>query len=172
MRFRFLFVFAFVAAFLASCNNSPKVMTYKDAEREFIASLTRQDTLDVVNLGTKFFTYIEENNTEAALDMLNVLDGNVLFGIADESKDFVRPRFARMPAEGWSFVRYSFSTPGVNDLVYLYGGLKLVFNPVKVGDHWFLTLKDGYQSSKDLSSSDQINPNSPAPYPIRLHSKN
>ena len=156
MRFRYLFVFAFVAAFLASCNNSPKVMTYKDAEREFIASLTRQDTLDVVNLGTKFFTYIEENNTEAALDMLNVLEGNVLYGIADESKDFVRPRFARMPAEGWSFVRYSFSTPGVNE----------------VGDHWFLTLKDGYQSSKDLSSSDQINPNSPAPYPIRLHSKN
>ncbi|MBO4671197.1 MAG: hypothetical protein J5640_05080 [Bacteroidales bacterium] len=147
-------------------------MTYKDAERQFIASLTKQDTLNVVALGTQFFTYIEEGNCDAALDMLNVLDGNVLYGIADESKDFLRPRFVKMPSDGWSFLRYSFSTAGVNDLVYLYGGLKLVFNPVKVGDNWFLTLKDGYQSSNDLNPSDQINPNSPAPYPIRLNKKN
>ena len=144
-------------------------MTYKDAENAFIASLTREDTLTVVALGNQFFNYIDQDSVELALDMLYVVDDYVLYKIADESKDFLRPRFSKSPALGWSFVRYSFSTQSNNDLIYLYNGIKLAFNPIKVDDLWYLTLKDGNQSSKDMLPSDQPHPNTIAPYPIRLN---
>ena len=47
--------------------------------------------------------------------------------------------------------------------------MKLVFNPVKIDGRWYLTLKDGFQPSADLSKG--INPNSPAPKALRLNKK-
>ncbi len=165
-----LFVFPVLFCFLLSaCNNSPKVRTYADAEREFLASLTAEDSLAVVDLAKEFFENVKYNKTDEALDMINVLENAVLYRIDLASRDFLRPRFLRMPEEGWSLVRYSFSTPGVNDLVCMYGGMKLVFNPVKIDGRWYLTLKDGFQPSADLSKG--INPNSPAPKALRLNKK-
>ena len=170
MKIKLLFIPIFLCLLFSACNSSPKVRTYADAEREFIASLTADDSLSVVNLAKDFFDNVKHNRTDEALDMINVVDNGVLYRIDLASRDFLRPRFLRMPEEGWQLVRYSFSTPGINDLVCLYGGMKLVFNPVKVEGRWFLTLKDGFMPSQDAISN-TINPNSPAPAPLRLNKK-
>ncbi len=170
MRIKYLFLTLFVCLLFAACNNSPKVKTYADAERAFIASLTPEDSLAVVDLAREFFEHVKNNRTDEALDMINVVDNSVLYRIDMESRDFLRPRFLRMPEEGWQIVRYSFSTPGINDLVCNYGGMKLVFNPVKVEGRWYLTLKDGFMPSADMPTT-RVNPNSPAPAPLRLNKK-
>lgn len=158
------FVFIALSCVLCfSCNNSPKVKTYADAEREFKASLTREDTLAVLDLVREFFTNIEKEQTDAALDMINVVDNSVLYRIDLESREFLRPRFTRMPASGWGIDTYSFSTAGNNEFKCNYGGMKLVFNPVKVGSKWYLTLMDGFPQV--------IGPYTPAPDPIRLNTK-
>ena len=121
MKIRLLIFPVLFCFLLSACNNSPKVRTYADAEREFLASLTAEDSLAVVDLAKEFFENVKYNKTDEALDMINVLENAVLYRIDLASRDFLRPRFLRMPEEGWSLVRYSFST------------------------------KDGFQPSADLS---------------------
>lgn len=179
MKFR-LFFLAFIALFVASCNNSPKVMTYQDAEREFIASLTENDTLSVLSATGSFMESLKAGQIDDAILRLTMVENDVLYMLGDESLNELRNRFTNFPVQDYQLIRYSFSTQGINDVVYRYSfdgpltkaaGMKLVFNPIKVGDSWYLSLKDGYQSSKDQSADKQTHPQAPAPYPIKLNSK-
>ena len=183
MKLRFFTFFAFVSfAFcLVACNESPKVRTYEDAEREFVSSLTDADTFAVLALGQEFMqNLMAGGDLDAALDSLALVENNVLYRLSDESKAEIKARFVTRPVTDYGCVRYSFSTQAVNDLVYRYStkgklgtgpGMKLVLNPVKAEGKWFLTLKDAYQPSKDIAAEDQIHPMSPAPDPVRLNRK-
>lgn len=164
-----------------SCNNSPKVRTYQDAENEFLASLTEADTFAVLALGQEFMqNLMAGGDIDKALASLTVLEYNVLYKVGDSTIEELKDRYSKRQVTDYACVRYSFSTPGNNDLVYRYStggklgagpGMKLVFNPVKVEDHWYLTLKDAYQSSLDIAEDEQVHPLSPAPDPLRLNRK-
>ena len=173
-------LFAFVAFIAASCNNAPKIVTYQDAEREFVSSLTQSDTLGVIASTNAFMESLKNGDIDAAISNLTVLDGDVLYALGDESLKELKTRFQNFPVADYTLLRYSFSTQGLNDVVYRYSfdgplsdaaGMKLVFNPIKVGDTWYLSLKDGSQSSKDKTVHRQIHPMSPAPAPIKLNIK-
>ena len=178
----FTFVSFVVLALLAfSCNNSPKIKTYQEAEKEFLASLTESDTFAVLALGQEFMqNLMEGGDIDGALATLTVVEDDVLYKVGDSSIEELKARFSKRQVTDYDCIRYSFSTPGINDLVYRYStsgklgtgpGMKLVFNPVKVEDHWYLTLKDAYQSSLDIAEDDQVHPLSPAPEPIRINRK-
>jgi hypothetical protein len=49
--------------------------------------------------------------------------------------------------------------------------MKLMFNPVFIDGQWYLTFKDGSQSSKDLLPENQVHEMAPAPKDIRLNKK-
>ena len=179
---RLSFFFAVLSALVVcSCNNSPKVRTYQDAENEFLASLTKADSLKVLALGDEFMrNLMAGGDLDSVLTSLTMVENNVLYRISDESVYEMKARFLARPVADFACLRYSFSTEANNDLVYRYTtsgkvgtapGMKLVFNPVKVEGNWYLTLKDGYQSSKDVSPEEQTHPMSPAPDPVRLNRK-
>ena len=150
------------------------------AEQEFRSSLTAHDTLAVLALGANFMDAVKYGNLEVELQDLCVLYGDTLYKVSDKSLNMLRDRFTGAPITDYSFASMSFSTPGNNDLSYRYvtsgtvgsgPAFKMMFNPVKIGQNWYLTLKDGSMSSLDKSPSAQVHPHSPAPNPIVLHSK-
>ena len=150
------------------------------AEQEFRRSLTLHDTLSVFILGANFMDALKTGDLELVLSDLYVLDCDTLYKVADESLNMLRDRFTSVPITDYSIASYSFSTPGNNDLCYRYvtsgkvgtgPAFKLMFNPVKIGDNWYLTLKDGSMSSLDKSPSAQVHPHSPAPNPVVLHAR-
>ncbi len=175
---RSLFILLLGLTLLSSCKSTPKVRLYQDAERDFLAALTINDTLSVLSLGQNFMGALKAGEIDDALQDLCVVHENVLYHVADESLAQLKSRFRKFPVADYQLVSYSFSTPGINDLVYRYSisgelgsgpAMKLTFNPVKVEGSWYLTLKDAYTSSKELAPEDQISPYAPAPDTLRLN---
>ena len=175
---RFLLVFSILLTLLSSCKSSPKPYLYKDAERDFIASLTLEDTLTVLSMGQSFMDSLKCGDVDEAVESLCVVDQSVLYKIADRSLNQIKARFRRFPVADYELTSYSFSTQGINDLVYRYSlsgpmgdgpAMKLTLNPVKVEGMWFLTLKDAYMSSKGLAPEDQVSPYAYAPDTLRLN---
>lgn len=161
-----------------SCTCSPKVLTYSDAERAFISSLTADDSLVVAVMGDMFMSGLKAGDLDSTLAVLKVVEHNVLYAISDQTVSELKVRFESMPVVDYELTRLTFSTEGVNDMVYRYSfsgsladspAIKFVLNPVKVEGRWYLTLKDAYQNSKDLNEKDQTHPLAPAPSPIKLH---
>lgn len=180
MKRTIVLIFVFLAVFSCKNTKSNTFRTYEMAETEFLASLTSTDTLAVLALGANFMDALKTGNMEVEFSELCVLHRDTLYKVSDESLNMLRDRFTTVPATDYSLVSYSFSTPGNNDLSYRYvtsgkvgsgPAFKIMFNPVKVGSQWYLTLKDGNMSSLDKSPNAQVHPHSPAPRPIVLNTK-
>ena len=183
-----LIVIIIAIATVCSCHNASnkslsKYRSYTDAENEFVGALTQLDTATVIFLANSFVDALKEGNISGALEMLYCLDGNVLYKISDNFSNELVSRFESFPVGEFSIDHYSFSTAGSNDLCYQYTvantegnehpmQMKLMFNPVKVDNLWYLTLKDGNQSSKDLDEKNQTHPYSLAPADIVLNKNN
>lgn len=172
---RFLVLILLFAAVVA-CKTTPR--TYGDAEREFRQSLTFHDTITVMVLGQNFMDALLAGDIGPELAELCVLQNDTLYRISDKSVRELRARFVSAPVSDYKLASYTFSTPGINDLCYRYTtsgdvnsgpAFKLMFNPVKVGDDWFLTLKDGSMSSQDMYYTRRPDDQSPAPLPIVLN---
>lgn len=168
---------------LASCNRGPKYSgahgekTQIDAEKEFVSSISNVDSLAVVTLSDRFMSLLKDGKISEAVDMIYVLHDNVLYQKNDSfSNDLIR-RFTMFPVVSYKLNYFSFSTAGNNDVSYTYSftedeassKMKLMFNPVKIDDVWYLTMKDGSQSSKDLPKDKQINDMAPAPAEVRIN---
>ena len=112
--------------------------------------------------------------------MIYVLYNDVVYKkSASYTADLVQ-RFKSFPVVSYERLYHSFSTEGNNDISYSYvfapasGGrsaqtMKLMFNPVYIDGSWYLTFKDGSQSSRDLPLDKQIHELAPAPNAPRLN---
>ena len=165
---------------LVSCKNSPSYRTYEAAEKEFIESLTFKDTLAVLMLGQNFMDALVAGSIDHELSELCVVYQDTLYKIADKSILEIRSRLSSATVTDYALSGYSFSTPGINDLTYRYvtsgkvgdgPAFKITFNPVKVEEGWFLTLKDGNMASADIHSIYKRHPLSEAPEEIHLHKR-
>lgn len=170
-------------AVLASCNRGPKYSgmhgekTQLDAEKEFVSSISNADSLAVVTLSDRFMNLLKEGKVNEAVDMIYVLHDNILYQKNDSfSKDLIQ-RFTMFPVVSYKLNYFSFSTAGNNDVSYTYSftddesssKMKLMFNPVKIDDVWYLTMKDGSQSSKELPKDKQVHDMAPAPADLRVN---
>ena len=156
--------------------------TQKDAEAEFLSSLTESDQDAVLNMAEDFMKKLKDGQVEEAVDMIYVLHNDVVYKKSAEYTAQLVSRFKYMfPVLTYERRYYSFSTEGNNDISYSYTfgperdgqapSMKLMFNPVYVDGQRYLTFKDGSQSSKVLPVEKQINEMAPAPKDIRLNKK-
>jgi hypothetical protein len=175
-----LYILLATVAVLASCG--PKYSgaygekTQKDAEKEFVASLTQADKDAALALGAEFMDMLQDGRVDEALDMIYVLYNDVLYKKSSAYTAQLIQRFKVFPVLSYELDHYSFSTEGNNDLSYKYvfdagETMKLMLNPVYVDGKWYLSFKDAGQSSKDLPVEKQINELAPAPNAPRLNSK-
>lgn len=176
-----LFILAAILI-LASCSRGPKYSglhgekTQKDAEAEFVSSLASADSSAVVELAERCMSLLKGGQIAEAVDMIYVLHDNVLYKkSASYTTDLIQ-RFTTFPVVTYKLNYFSFSTQGNNDVSYTYSfanndasSMKIMFNPVKVDDVWYLTFKDGSQSSRDLPLDKQIHQMAPAPADIKLN---
>lgn len=180
-----VFILAVICT-LVSCNNSPKYSgmhgekTQKDAEAEFTSALSSADSTAVLNLAEKCMTLLSEGQVTEAVDMIHVLYNNVVYKKSDSYTAELISRFKLFPVVSYKLNYFSFSTEGNNDISYTYAfgpadasgsapEMKLMFNPVFVDGEWFLTFKDGSQSSRDLPKDKQIHEMAPAPKDITVN---
>lgn len=156
--------------------------TQEQAETEFIASISSADSTSVLHLADSCMSLLKEGLVQDAVDMIYVLSRDTLYKKSPSYTETLINRFKLFPVVSYDLNYYSFSTQGNNDISYSYSFstssvegsssiMKLMFNPVLVEGQWYLTLKDGYQSSKDLPDELQINRLAPAPAEIKLHKK-
>lgn len=180
-----LVIVLFVASLLVSCNCGKKnqtLKTYQDAEQEFVSTLSVVDTLAVLSATDAVMESLKVGDVSTALSNVYVVYNDVLYQLADRTIAELTDRFTNFPVLDYSFEKLSFSTPAINDVSYRYtfgrptdgsapATMKLVFNPVKIGGTWYLTLKDGNQSSKDLAENRQLHPLAPAPDTVVLNQR-
>lgn len=178
-----LLVFSFV---LVSCgpkySGSKGEKTQKDAEAEFVSSLSDGDQDAVVALADDCMAKLQAGRIDEALDMIYVLYDDVLYKKSSSYTADLVQRFKLFPVLSFERLYNAFSTEGNNDVSYSYvfedardgrpaQTMKLMFNPVYVDGQWYLTFKDVGQSSKDLSPDKQIHDLAPAPTAPRLNKK-
>ena len=184
---RIVFILS-ILVLVASCKSGVRYSgahgekTQKDAEAEFLSSLTESDQDAVLNLAEDFMKKLKDGQVEEAVDMIYVLHNDVVYKKSAEYTDQLVNRFKYVfPVLSYERRYYSFSTEGNNDISYSYTfgperngqapTMRLMFNPVYVDGQWYLTFKDGSQSSKDLPVEKQIHEMAPAPKDIRLNKK-
>ncbi len=171
---------------LCSCHHysgSRGEKTQIDAEKEFRAALTTADTTSVLALSEQFMQALHNGRVQEAVDMIYVLYQDVVYKKSAEYTAELIQRFSMFPVLSYKMLYYNFSTEGYNDISYSYSfekpvdgtgapSIKLMLNPVYVDGVWYLTLKDGTQSSLDLPKEKQIHDLAPAPPKIRVNSPN
>ena len=182
-RMKRLFILFAAFAVLVSCgprySGSNGEKTQKDAEAEFLASLTQSDQDAVLALADEFMDKLKAGQVEDALDMIYVLYNDVLYKKSEAYTSDLVKRFKMFPVVEYERLYSSFSTEGNNDISYAYSfkkgsdgnpsqTMKLMLNPVLADGQWYLTFKDGTQSSKDLPKEKQIHELAPAPNTPRV----
>jgi hypothetical protein len=182
-------VLVLLAAFavLVSCSR-PKYSgsrgekTQKDAEAEFVASLSKSDEEALLALADDCMSKFQAGRVDEALDMIYVLYNNVVYKKSASYTAELLQRFKMFPVLSFERLYHSFSTEGNNDISYSYvfapassgqsaQTMKLMFNPVYVDGQWYLTFKDGSQSSLDLPVDKQVHELAPAPDAPRLNKR-
>ena len=171
MKFYYSFLALVTVLLFASCNTSPKVVTYQDAENQFRRSLTQDDTLQASVVCQDYMEDLVSGDLESAVSKLFLIENNVLYKMGAPSTDILISRYTNCPVTSYEFISFEFSTPAVNKFVYKYAhngadpltsGLKIVLCPVKVEGKWYLTLMNGPA---------KIHPLAPAPGTVKLHRK-
>ena len=181
-----LFILLAAAAVLVSCGPKYSGMngekTQKDAEAEFVSSLTKSDQDAVLALADDCMRKLQSGRVDEAVDMIYVLYNDVVYRKSDSYSAELIERFKAFPVRSYERDFYAFSTEGNNDISYSYvfapgrngsgaQTMKLMFNPVYVDGQWYLTFKDYGQSSKALPVEKQIHELAPAPNAPRLNKR-
>lgn len=150
------------------------------AEQDFLSTLTFRDTLAVLLLGQNFMDALKAGSIDHELSELCVVYQDTLYKVSDEYLLELRDLYGHTSVADYALAGYSFSTPGINDLQYRYvssgkvgagPAFSITFNPVKVGDNWFLTIKNGNMPTAAKGSAKKRHPLSEAPAEIHLHTR-
>lgn len=181
-----LFILLAAFAILASCgtrySGSNGEKTQKDAEAEFVSSLTESDQDAVLALADECMGRLKDGRVNEAVDMIYILYNDVVYKKSDSYTAQLVRRFQMFPVLSFERQYFAFSTEGNNDISYSYvfkqaengsapQTMKLMFNPVYIDGQWYLTFKDAGQTSRDLPLDQQIHELAPAPNAPRLNKK-
>lgn len=148
-----------VAGILSSCG-SKKPKTREEMVEAFRGSLTVEDTTRVMQLCDNCMELLKGNKVEEALDMLYTYDDSLkqVSPLTEEQKQRYRRIFKIFPVVEYKRAAYSFQLEGINDIKYdiifahednpAENGVpktSFMFNPVKLNDVWYLSVKQADQ---------------------------
>lgn len=181
LKMKKLFILFVTVVLAASCggNHSGREKTQEDAQKEFSATLSQSDTTDMLGAADDFIRKVTAGQIDEAVEMLYVLYDNQLYGTSDSYSAELKNRFAMLAGTAAELDYYSFSTQGNNDACYRFrfgegpdaASMRITLNPVRIDGKWYLTLKDGSQSSAVMAPDKKVHPLAPAPEEITLHAE-
>ena len=145
---------------LGACStkgHEEKMKTQKEAEDEFVATLTAADSSAVLTLCTQCMDLLKAKETDKALDMLySIDDAGIAKPLTIQQREALTKRFQRFPVIRYQLDYLSFSTQGNNDVKY-----KIEFTPRSDSDTPGSSMGscsthkangDGYSPSKTVDS--------------------
>ena len=150
----FYFVVATAVLCVVSCKQKPK--STEEAREEFRTSLTENDTLEMLKLGDECMELLKKKDIESAMAMLYEYDDSTqqVNPLSDATRKRYEHLFKVFPVLDYVRTEYTFFVEGVNNLKYDIifaeeehpeeNGVpktSFMFNPVKVEDKWYLTVK-------------------------------
>lgn len=168
---RSLIYLVLVACFLNSCNEQKKegsregtVKSWGEAKAEFVSELSSSDTANVKTMAIKCMDLLKSDSIDQALDILYTVEGTKLRKLSEEENARLKNRFKIFPVIDYKFEGMTFSTQGNNDVKFTYyfskpenpqdapKALGLMFNPIKIDNQWYLTMKNIGQSSQEMQN--------------------
>ena len=151
--------------------------TQKEAEDEFVATLTAADSSAVLTLSTQCMDLLKAKETDKALDMLySIDDAGIAKPLTIQQREALTKRFQRFPVIRYQLDYLSFSTQGNNDVKYKIeftprsdsdtpgSSMGFMFNPIKANGEWVLAIKDGRQPSREAAIP--LHDDAPAPVDV------
>lgn len=133
---------------VTSCKNK---QTKEDKIKEFQSSLTAADTTAMLEIADNCMELLKAGKTDEAIGMLNEYDDstNTVLPLSTETAKRYKKLYSMFPVFEYSRVYFSFQLEGLNDVKYNVQFAKddetaqtsFMFNPVKVEDKWYLTVK-------------------------------
>lgn len=166
---------------LGSCNEQKKdtpkdntVKSWGEAKAEFTSTLSSSDTSNVKKIALQCMDLLKSDSIDQALELLYTIDNGKLRKLSDKEKARLKQRFKIFPVIDYKFLGMSFATQGNNDIKFssifsIKGNsqntpksLVLMFNPIKIENQWYLTMKNIGQSSQDMENRPTDNSVAPA----------
>ena len=86
-----------------------RMKTYADAEKEFVGSLTKTDSITVLEMSQKCMDSLKEGNIEAALGMLYVVKDGEAVRLTNENAENLKKHFSTFPVVDYHLENFSFS---------------------------------------------------------------
>ena len=137
---------------LGACStkgHEEKMKTQKEAEDEFVATLTAADSSAVLTLCTQCMDLLKAKETDKALDMLySIDDAGIAKPLTIQQREALTKRFQRFPVIRYRLDYLSFSTQGNNDVKY-----KIEFTPRSDSDTPGSSMYCGYKRTIPLTIS-------------------
>lgn len=147
---------AFISLVFVSCK---KEQTREEAISEFQSQLTAQDSTIMLEICNDCMDLLRDGKVEDALNSLYEYDDStgVVSPLSKEMRNRLSRQFAIFPVLEYELDYFSFQLEGCNDVrynvIFRDGGdeqtgefvTKFMFNPVKVDETWYLSVKRGDQ---------------------------
>lgn len=135
---------------LFSCNDNKQSMKDQNVNASFIQTLSNRDTMDVLNLSRQCMQVLK-TDIDSALNYIYYIQGDtLLLPLSTNRKEFLKATLNKYPIKSCNLVRLKFNSQYNNYLKYKIefninntpNTINLVFNPIKLGEAWYLTLKE------------------------------
>lgn len=152
--------FSFMLLSMTACKKQTQSAP-ASAAQQFQAGLTNNDTLTMLQLSDSCMNLLMQRDINAALTMLYEYDDSThtVLPLSEESANAYRQKFTMFPVNIFDLTEFSFYSDGINDVRYevTFGydennnrmKTAFMFNPVKINDTWFLTVK---KPGQDIAS--------------------
>lgn len=136
-------------SFLA-CNDDKRLKIETSNNVTFTKTLSRNDTLDVLRLSGLCMSTLKEN-IDSALNFVYFIQGDtLLLPLSENKREFLKTILCKYPIRSFDLLYLQFNSQYDNSLKYriyystsdIPNYMNITFNPIKIDDAWFLTLKD------------------------------
>lgn len=149
--FTLIAVSAAIAACLGSCSGGPS--TSKEAT-DTIPTFVKADTMEVLGLAEQYLNHVRDNEYDAALAMLNVIENDSVKPLDEKTKESIRTQHKLFPVLDYQVEELEFvhensvrvtyaieffkKEPGSN----IQNTMRLSFAPQRINATWYLELLD------------------------------
>ncbi len=131
---------------ICSCGKKQEAEVKKD----FTETVSAQDTTAVMNMTGNCMELFKSGKFDDALNMIYTInDDNILVSLPDSLRRRMKQRLTLFPVVDYSLESFYFAKSDSNEVKYSFRfvpdnpdmTMKMVYNPVKLGDEWYIVMK-------------------------------
>ncbi len=137
---------------LAACTGKSKESQASiDPDTELVKGLTAKDTADFIGLAQVCMDTLQAGKIDDGLNMIYCIINDTLMPMTDEMRENMKQHFKRFPVKKYRMEDFEINGYSNNTVKYSIffqenpeseACIKFAFNPIRIDDAWYLTLKN------------------------------